>query len=102
MPHLKELHQKYHGKGLEIVAIHTQGSKEKAAEFVKEKGIPYRVAIDREDPEKRGKSITIGKTYRVDSFPDYYVIDRKGVLRFADLSNKEVDRAIEELLKEKP
>ena len=69
---------------------------------MKAQGIPYRVAIDRADPARPGKSITIGKTYRVDSFPDYYLVDRKGKLRFADLANREVDRAIETLLKEKP
>jgi hypothetical protein len=42
------------------------------------------------------------KSLAGDSYPDYYVVDRKGVLRFADLANKEVERAIQMLLKEKP
>ena len=69
---------------------------------MKAQGIPYRVAIDRADPARPGKSITIGKIYLVDSFPDYYLVDRKGKLRFADLSNREIDRAIKGLLEEKP
>ena len=101
VPHLKELYEKHHQSGLEIVAIHTQQSKEKAAAFVQEQKIPYRVAVDKADPEAKGKSLTISKNYLVDSYPDYYLIDRKGVLRFADLSNSEVDRAIEALLQEK-
>ena len=39
--------------------------------------------------------------FAVDSFPDYYLIDRKGKLRVADLANSDLDRAIEILLKEK-
>jgi hypothetical protein len=42
------------------------------------------------------------KAFGADSFPDYYVIDRKGVLRFADLANSELDRAIETLIAEEP
>lgn len=63
------------------------------ADYVKSSGILYPVAADR---EKR----TVG-AFRVDSFPDYYVIDRAGKLRFADLANAELDRAIATLVKEK-
>ncbi len=101
MPHLKQLYEKFNKQGLEIVGIHTQGAKEKARDFVAEHEIPYRIAIDKADPKKKGKSITIGELYRVDSYPDYYLVDRNGTLRYADLANKEIDRAIEKLLKEK-
>jgi len=40
--------------------------------------------------------------FRVDSYPDYYVIDRAGNLRIADMANAELDRVVEILLKEKP
>ena len=60
--------------------------------YVKKEAIPYPVTID-----TTGATV---KAYGVDSFPDYYLIDKKGNLRFADLANSEVDRAIEALLKE--
>jgi hypothetical protein len=34
-------------------------------------------------------------------YPDYYIIDRKGVLRWADFANGDVEKAIEFLLAEK-
>ncbi len=98
MPHLKELHEKHKDQGLVILAIHTQSGKDQAPAFVKEQGLPWLVAVDKADAG--GKEATIGK-YRVDSYPDYYLVDRKGVLRFADLANREVGRAIERLLAEK-
>lgn len=55
-------------------------------------GIDYPVAID------VGKKTV--KAFAVDSFPDYYVIDRAGNLRFADLANSELDRAVAMLLAE--
>ena len=39
--------------------------------------------------------------YRANSFPDYYLIDRSGVLRWADIANADVEKAIKILLKEK-
>ncbi len=63
-------------------------------DFVKKEKIPYPVAIDTE-----GKTVD---AFAVDSFPDYYVIDRAGNLRVADMANAELDRVIELLLAEKP
>lgn len=97
MPHLKELEKKHSAKGLVIVGVHTVKAAEKAADFVRDQEIPYAVAIDRDVGEGKGAT---GKTYLVDSYPDYYLVDRKGNLRFADLANGEVDRAVEALLAE--
>jgi peroxiredoxin len=62
------------------------------ADFVKKEKIPYPVAIDTE-----GKT---HEAFAVDSHPDYYVIDKSGRVRIADLVNAELDRVIETLLKE--
>ncbi len=64
------------------------------ADFVEKEEIPYPVAIDTE-----GKTV---EAFSVDSFPDYYVIDRSGRVRAADLANSELDRVIEILLSEQP
>lgn len=93
IPHLKELHTKYKDKGLVVIGIHTRNGADKAAAYVKDEQIPYPIAVD-----EKGKTV---ETYGVDSFPDYYLIDRKGNLRVADLANSEVDRVLEILLAEK-
>ncbi len=62
-------------------------------DFISEQEISYPVAID-----------TIGETvevFHVDSYPDYYIIDRSGDLRVADLANSELERVIMILLDEK-
>lgn len=64
---------------------------------MKEKEINYLVALDKSDDGRKGK--TIGK-YRVDSFPGYYFIDKKGILRYADAANASAEDAIQELLAE--
>lgn len=92
MPHLRELYDKHKEEGLVVIGVHTRNQGEKMADYVQEADLTWPIALDAE-----GETV---KTYAVDSFPDYYLIDRQGNLRFADLANAEVDRAVEMLLKE--
>ncbi|HUE75003.1 MAG TPA: TlpA disulfide reductase family protein [Pirellulaceae bacterium] len=92
MPHLKELYAKHKEDGLVVIGIHTTNQGEKVAEYVQEESLPWPVAVDVEK-----KTVT---AFKVDSYPDYYVIDRTGNLRVADLANSELDRVVEALLKE--
>jgi hypothetical protein len=98
LPHIKEWQKKYADKGLVIVGVHTPWGAEKLKEFVKEKEITYVVALDSSPDGRAGKTLA---KYQVDSFPDYYFIDRKGILRYADAANATAEDAIQELLAEK-
>jgi peroxiredoxin len=82
---------KYADKVVIIGVCHPRGA-EKMAAVVKDKGIKYPVAVDKE-----GK---VADAYGVNGFPDYYIIDAKGVLRLADCANGNVEKAIEMLLEE--
>ncbi len=62
------------------------------ADFVRKVGILYPVAADLDR-----KTVV---AFRVDGFPDYHLVDRAGNLRFADIANGEIERAIKMLLKE--
>lgn len=92
MPHLKELYARYRDEGLVLIGIHTTNGAQNMAAFVREQEIPYPVAHDVEG--------TTVKRFAADSFPDYYVIDRAGNLRVADLANADLDRVVEALLAE--
>jgi thiol-disulfide isomerase/thioredoxin len=93
IPHLKDLSKKYKDRGLVVLGIHTRSGADKGKTYVKENGIEYPVAFD-----EKGEVIP---RFHVDSYPDFYVIDHKGILRFSDLANNEIDRAVELLLKER-
>ena len=92
MPHLKELHAKHKDAGLVIIGVHTTNQGDQMADFVKKEALPWAAAVDDD-----GKTV---KAFHVDSYPDYYVVDRSGKLRVADLANGELDRVVEALLKE--
>ena len=92
MPHLKELYSKHQADGLELIGIHSTRGGETMAAFAKEHGINFPIAID-----VGGATV---KAYGGNSYPDYFVIDRKGNLRYADLANTELPKAVALLLAE--
>jgi thiol-disulfide isomerase/thioredoxin len=93
IPHNNALSEKYQEKGVVFIGVcHSRGA-DKMEATVKEKGLKYATA---KDPD--GATV---KAYQVNSFPDYYVIDRKGLLRVADCKNKMVEDVIEALLEER-
>ena len=92
IPHTNELQAKYKDKGLVIIGVCHPRGVEKMEQMVADKGIKYAVTADKE-----GATI---QAYKVNSFPDYYFIDRAGNLRIADCANGKIDQAIEALLAE--
>jgi len=92
IPHTNELMEKYGKDGLVIIGVCHPRGVEKMQQTVKDKGIKYPVAAD-----ASGKTI---EAYRVDGYPDYYLIDRAGKLRIADCKNGNVEDAIKALLAE--
>ncbi len=93
MPGLKDLAARYGDQGLVLIGVHTANGGERMAAFVEEQGIDYPVAIDR--PGKPTVS-----AFAVDSFPDYYVVDRAGKVRVADLQNGALEATVQALLAE--
>lgn len=92
MPEIIEWHRDLQDQGLVLIGVHTERKGETMAEYVEEAGVDFPVCIDSGDR-------TVA-AYGVDSFPDYCLIDRAGVLRVADLANADLDRAVKVLLDE--
>ncbi|MCP5023099.1 MAG: hypothetical protein GY930_15175, partial [bacterium] len=80
-------------QGLVIIGVHTSKGGKKMAEMAKSSAIPYPLAVDSNKVTKA--------TFAVDRYPDYYLIERAGNLRVADLSNGDLERAVKVLLAEK-
>lgn len=94
IPKLKELYRKHRADGLVILGIHTSRQADKMAQFVAEQGMDWPVAADVD-----GRTV---RAFLVDSYPDYYLVDRTGKLRVADLVNGDLERAVQVLLAEPP
>jgi len=95
MPYLAELHREFAGRPLVILAMHDQ-SVQSRSEYDRKiavtrrrlwggRDLPFRVLLDRPDPEKaddrdpEGTGTTV-KRYGIQGFPTLFVIDRDGTL----------------------
>lgn len=83
----------YADQGLEIVGVHMTEYAEQFDAFIAHHKIVWPESIDREE--------NTAKAWKA-NYPAYYLIDRTGTLRFADLYRQHLDAAIEELLREPP
>ena len=94
VPHTNELQKKYADQGVIFVAVCSPRGGEKMEQTVKDRGIKYATALD------TGSGDTFA-AFKANSYPDYYIIDRKGTLRWGDLKNADVEEAIKLLIAEK-
>lgn len=96
-PWMQEMQAKYKDKGLVIVAVNLDKSKEKADEFIKEFDNNFIIAFDPEG--------SIAEKYKVMGMPSSYLIDASGQLRSSHIGFRESDtdkleNAIRNLLKQ--
>jgi len=94
VPHTIELQKKYADQGVVFIAVCAPSGGEKMERTVKDRGITFATALD------TGKGDTFA-AFKANSYPDYYIIDRKGNLRWGDLKNGDVEKAIKLLIAEK-
>ncbi len=88
IPHLIELHEKYHDKGLVIIG-HTDGSSQDLENFIKQKKIPYIISV----------GPNIGDAYGVRGYPTVYIIDPEGKVSWTGHPGEMPETAITEPLK---
>ncbi len=93
IPKMNDLTKKYADKGVVFIGVCRADGAEKMRDIVDSKKIAYPVCVD-----SKGE---INAAYVVDSFPDYYIIDRQGRVRGADVNSTSIEAAIAELLDEK-
>ncbi len=92
MPKLKKLLDQHADKGLVIIGVHSTVGGHTVPEFLVNHNVTWPIAVDRDGRTVAG--------WAVDSYPDYYLIDRSGTLRVADLENDALESAVEILLAE--
>ena len=93
MPTLKSLYEKYKNSGLEIVGIHMSGNAEKMADYLNAEKIAWPTAVD--------VDYKTTQSWAVEGFPTLYLIDRQGRLRFANVYDDDLEKAVAMLLEEK-
>ena len=99
-PILQSLHQKYGGKGLQVIglSVDDSGSSNQVKPFQKANKLTYTLAVS---PEANAKT---AQAYNAQGIPSIYLIDQKGIVRWSqsgfDAQNeeRELNQRISELL----
>ena len=93
IPHLKELHEKFAGRGLVIIGLSLDTDRKLLDNFLKKTALPWKTACS-----FKGWDDEMAKLFRVNATPSTWLIDRQGILRAIDLTGDNLNRAILELL----
>lgn len=96
IPFLREAYKKFEKNGFEIISISLDDDKETISSFVSREAIPWKVIFS-----GKGRNDPIAKIFGIDSIPSNFLVDRKGIMRYADLRGENMLKKIEALIKEK-
>jgi thiol-disulfide isomerase/thioredoxin len=99
LPHVKKVYQTYHDKGLEVLAVDNDYTKEALQKYLA--GDPDMVwpNLFDEVAASNGSMNSISATYGIASIPRMFLIDRNGVLRTTE-ARENMDEMIPKLLAE--
>jgi len=94
LPRVKEVYEKLHAKGFEIVGISFDKSKATLQSFVAKENMPWPQYFDGQYWDNK-----IGRKYGIESIPTMWLVDKKGHLREMDAREK-LAELVEKLLAE--
>ncbi len=94
IPHEKEMVARLKDKPFALIGINSDGDRSVLNKILKEQGITWRQAVD------GSTSGPIATKWGVRGWPTIYVLDGKGVIRYQDLRDQELEDAVNKLLQE--
>jgi peroxiredoxin len=92
MPNVVNLYKKHHANGFEIIGISLDKSRDALDRYVQSSNMPWPQFFDGENQ--------VAMMYKVRSIPATFLIDRQGILRYRSLRGKQLDEAVDKLVKE--
>ncbi len=93
MPNVKKLYEKYGPKGLVIIGISLDNSKEDMEKYIKESGLSWNFAFS-----GKGWKDETAEMYGVNSIPSMWLVDRDGILYQFGLRGEKLEEAVAELI----
>lgn len=93
IPHEREMVKKLKDKPFALISVSADDKQETLTKFLEKTEMPW-------THWHAGAKGELLKKYQVKFFPTIYVLDAKGVIRFKNIREKDLEAAVEELLKE--
>lgn len=91
-PQLRDLQERWKAEPFAVVSVDTDKDRETLRKSIRENEITWRCWWD------GGTGGPVTTAWGVTSFPEIYVIDESGTIRFKDLRGEELDKAVASLL----
>jgi thiol-disulfide isomerase/thioredoxin len=96
VPHERELVERLKDRPFALIGVNGDESREKVAETMTKEKMTWPSFWNGD----KGPDGPISKAWNVRGWPTVYVLDHKGVIRFKNVVAKELDKAVDELLKQ--
>src|SRR5688572_16053892 len=94
LPHEKELVKRLETEPFALLGLNSDGDAQKVRQILADNGITWRQGV------LGSTSAPLAKRWNVQGWPAIYVLDAKGVIRYRDVRDEEMEKAVLELLAE--
>lgn len=101
LPNVKEVYQKYHDRGFEVVGISLDEELDTLTKFIKEEHLPWPILFEGGE-ETSGWQHPLAKQYGVTAIPMAVLIDRQGKVVTLNARGERLGTMVEELLESQP
>jgi len=95
IPNLKQYYTEFHNKNFEVIGISLDTKKESLDDYIAKEKLPWNITVS-----LQGWKDETAKVWGVRSIPSYWLIDKKGVLRYFGLQKEKLKEAIAQLVAE--
>jgi hypothetical protein len=92
IPHEKQMVARLKNKPFALIGINSDGDRSALNKIMKEQGITWRQFVD------GTTSGPIATKWNVSGWPTIYILDHKGVIRYKDLRDQQMEDAVNKLL----
>ncbi|HET6883450.1 MAG TPA: TlpA disulfide reductase family protein [Pirellulales bacterium] len=101
LPNVKEVYEKYHDRGFEVVGISLDNERDALTKFIEEKHIPWPVLFEGGE-DTSGWSHPLAKKYGVNAIPMAVLVDRQGKVVTLSARGERLGELVAELIDAKP
>jgi hypothetical protein len=93
VPHERSLVKRLEGKPFALIGVNLDKDRDELKKVEEKNQITWRSFFD-------GRRGPITQQWKIQGVPTIYVLDQKGVIRYKDVQDKEMDKAVDALIKE--
>jgi thiol-disulfide isomerase/thioredoxin len=96
MPHIRQLYEKYHDKGFEVIGISLDelAARERVKQIIRQKNIPWPQRFE----GKGFRADSFAKEYQVTSLPTVYLLDKEGKIVDTNARGERLEPLIKQML----